>query len=371
MIRRAAGRAGIRHTRRMSAAPSDTTAGPRPPSTPLPDFCSLPVLFALLVVGALTVTLMWLAPGSDGDLRDYSIAVLFTSWLSVLLTVALCKLRPWMQRLPWLWPYAAVWLLLVTTVGASAAALGWIDHNLGAGLSPASRFGFVRDCTLATGLLGAGLLRYFYVVAQWQARVAAAAQAQVAALQARIRPHFLFNSMNAVAALIRVDPDGAERTVENLSELFRAALGSDQSAPGTLGEEWALVDRYLEIEALRLGDRLRVERDIDVPGDIPLPRLLLQPLVENAIRHGVQPRREGGTIRLEGRRVSGGVEIVVDNPVADAPATPGNGHGLRNVRERVRFHFGERASVDANVREGRFVVTVFLPEAARARTDRR
>ncbi|NID16624.1 sensor histidine kinase [Luteibacter yeojuensis] len=344
---------------------------PRQPSAPLPDFCSLPVLFALLVVGALTVTLMWLAPGNDGDLRDYSIAVLFTSWLSILLTVALCKLRPWMQRLPWLLPYAAVWLLLVITVGASAAVLGWIDRNLGAGLSPASGFRFVRDSMLATGLLGAGLLRYFYVVAQWQVRVAAAAQAQVAALQARIRPHFLFNSMNAVAALIRVDPDAAERTVENLAELFRAALGSDQASLGTLGEEWSLVDRYLEIEALRLGDRLRVERDIDLPADLPLPHLLLQPLVENAIRHGVQPLRAGGTIRLGGHRVPGGVELVVDNPLGGTPATPGNGHGLRNVRERVRFHFGERATVSAQARDGRFVVSVFLPEAAHARTDRR
>ncbi len=355
----------------MSASPPETPATPRPPSAPLPDFCSLPVLFALLVVGALTVTLMWLSPGNDGSLRDYCIAVLFTSWLSMLLTVALCKLRPWMQRLPWLWPYAAVWLLLVATVGASAGLLGWIDHNLGAGLSPASHFRFVRDSVVATGLLGAGLLRYFYVVAQWQARVAAEAQAQVAALQARIRPHFLFNSMNAVAALIRVDPDAAERTVENLAELFRAALGSDLSSVGTLGEEWALVDRYLEIEALRLGERLRVERDIDVPEDMPLPRLLLQPLVENAIRHGVQPRRDGGTIRLGGRRVPGGVEIVVDNPLADVPAAPGNGHGLRNVRERVRFHFGEVASVRAEAVDGRFIVTVFLPEIAHARPDRR
>jgi two-component system sensor histidine kinase AlgZ len=354
----------------MSATPPDTRVAPRPPSAPLPDFCSLPVLFALLVVGALTVTLMWLAPGNDGDLRDYCISVLFTSWLSMLLTVALCKLRPWMQRLSWLWPYAAVWLVLVVTVGISAALLGWIDHNLGAGLSPDS-FRFVRDSVLATGLLGAGLLRYFYVVAQWQARVAAEAQAQVAALQARIRPHFLFNSMNAVAALIRVDPDAAERTVENLAELFRAALGSDPSSVGTLGEEWALVDRYLEIEALRLGDRLRVERDFDLPADLPLPRLLLQPLVENAIRHGVQPSRTGGTIRLGDRRVPGGVEIVVDNPLSDTPGTPGNGHGLRNVRERVRFHFGERASVRAEARDDRFVVTVFLPEVAHARADRR
>ncbi len=168
---------------------------------------------------------------------------------------------------------------------------------------------------------GAGLLRYFYVVAQWQARVAAEAQAQVAALQARIRPHFLFNSMNAVAALIRVDPDAAERTVENLAELFRAALGGDQTSVGTLGEEWALVDRYLEIEALRLGDRLRVERAIDVPDDLPLPRLLVAAAggKRDPPRRSAQPR--GRTIRLGGRRVPGGVEIVVDNPLSDAPAT--------------------------------------------------
>jgi two-component system sensor histidine kinase AlgZ len=355
----------------MSAAPTDTTQGLRPPSAPLPDFCSLPLLFALLVVGALTVTLMCLAPGSHAGWRDYGTAVLFTSWLSVLLTVALCKLRPWMQRLPGMLPYAAVWVVLVLLVAISAGVLGWVDHSIKTGMTPASRTGFVRDASIATGLLGAGLLRYFYVVAQWQARVAAAAQAQVAALQARIRPHFLFNSMNAVAALIRVDPDAAERTVENLGELFRAALGSDHHAVSTLGDEWMLVDRYLEIEALRLGDRLRLERDIDVPIDLPLPRLLLQPLVENAVRHGVQPSRTGGTIRLVGRRVPGGVEIVVENSLSDGPPTPGTGHGLRNVRERVAYHFGQRASVRAEQREGHFIVTVFLPESAHARPDRR
>lgn len=355
----------------MPVTPTETTDVPRPPSAPLPDFCSLPVLYALLVVGALTVTLMWLAPGGSGTLRDYCIAVLYTSWLSVLLTVALCKLRTGMQRLSGLLPYAAVWLLLVATVGISAALLGWMDHSLAVGITPSPTGRFVRDSMLSTGLLGAGLLRYFFVVAQWQARMAAETRAQVSALQARIRPHFLFNSMNAVAALIRVDPDAAERTVENLAELFRAALGSDQESVGTLGDELTLVDRYLDIESLRLGDRLGVERDIDVPVDLPMPRLLLQPLVENAIRHGVQPSRAGGTIRLGGRKVSGGVAIVVDSPVTDGAPTPGTGHGLRNVRERVRFHYGERASVRVETLGERFIVTVFLPESANARTDRR
>jgi two-component system sensor histidine kinase AlgZ len=354
----------------MPPAPSDHPATPRA-SAPLPDFCSLPTLFALLVVSTITACLMWLAPGGTLQVRSLSVGVLYTAWLSVLLTVVLCKARPVMQRLPGMWPYAGIWGVLMGMVGVTSVTLAWIDHNIGSGLTPVSTARFVRDTLLATGLLGAALLRYFYVVAQWQTRVEATAQAQVAALQARIRPHFLFNSMNAVAALIRVDPDAAERTVENLAELFRAALGSDGASPGTLGEEWRLVDQYLEIETLRLGARLRVERDIDVPEALPMPRLLLQPLVENAIRHGIQPSREGGVLRLGGRRVDGGVALTVDNPLADTPATPGTGHGLRSVRERVRLHFGERATVKAETRDGRFVVSLFLPEVAHARPGRR
>lgn len=354
----------------MADVSPDLPSTPRA-SAPLPDFCSLPTLFALLVVGTITACLMWLSPGAGLSLRSLSVGVLYTAWLAILLTVVLCKARPLMQRLPGMLPYAAVWLVLMTMVGVTSIALAWLDHNLGAGLTPPSMARFVRDTLLATGLLGAAMLRYFYVVAQWQARVEAVAQAQVAALQARIRPHFLFNSMNAVAALIRVDPDAAERTVENLAELFRAALGSEGAAQGTLGEEWRLVDQYLEIEALRLGTRLQVERDIDTPDTLPMPRLLLQPLVENAIRHGIQPSRQGGVVRLGGRRVDGGVAVTVDNPLADAPATPGTGHGLRSVRERVRLHFGERATVKAESRDGRFVVTLFLPEVARARPGRR
>lgn len=349
---------------------NDLSATPRA-SAPLPDFCSLPTLFALLVVGTITSCLMWLAPGGELRLRSLSVGVLYTAWLSVLLTVVLCKARPVMQRLPGMLPYAGVWLVLMAMVGITSLAIAWIDHNLGSALTPPATGRFVRDTLLATGLLGAALLRYFYVVAQWQARVEAAAQAQVAALQARIRPHFLFNSMNAVAALIPVDPVAAERTVENLAELFRAALGSEGSAQGTLGEEWRLVDHYLEIETLRLGDRLRVERDIDVPEALPMPRLLLQPLVENAIRHGIQPSRQGGVLRLGGRHTAEGVTLTVDNPLSDGPATPGTGHGLRSVRERVRLQFGERASVKAEARDGRFVVTLFLPEVARARPGRR
>jgi two-component system sensor histidine kinase AlgZ len=344
----------------------------RPSPAPLPDFCSLPVLFALLLVGALTVTVMWLAPGSAGRLSDYSVAILFVAWLAILATVALCKLRPAFSRLSGLMPYAAVWLLLVVIVLVAGALVSWLDHALMLGLTPPSGPRFVRDCGLVTALLAAGLLRYFYVVAQWQVRVAAVARAQVNALQARIRPHFLFNSMNTVAALVRLDPAAAERTVENLAELFRAALGSDLEQLGTLGEELVLVDRYLAIEQLRLGDRLRIVREWgDLPGDFPLPHLLLQPLVENAVRHGIQPLLGGGTVGLRGRRVDGGIEIVIDNPLSPTPATHGTGHGMHSVRQRIAYHFGPRAKVSAQAQDARFIVTLSLPDVASAHPDRR
>lgn len=327
----------------------------------LPDFCSLPVLFAVVLVAGITVTVMLLTPGSDLRFAGYSTGALFAVWLGLVTAVLLCKTRPWLERLPGVWPYLGVWLVIVAVVVAASTAVWWLDHALHTGLTVAGARRFVLGNGAVSALIGAAMLRYFYVLAQWQARLRAVSQARVEALQARIRPHFLFNSMNTVAALVRVDPAAAERTVEDLADLFRAAL--DGEGAGTLGEELALVDRYLGIEQWRLGPRLRVERDLrGLPADMALPRLLLQPLVENAVVHGIQPRREGGTVRIRGRRLQRTVRIVIDNPLPATPATsPGHGHGLHSVRQRVGYHFGARGSVDAHVEDGRFVVTVELP----------
>src|SRR5699024_6581730 len=227
--------------------------------------------------------------------------------------VALCKLRPLLLRLPGIAAFAGVWLLMLVMVALASFVVGRLDHALSMNLTPPSTLRFVAASTTISALIGAALLRYFHVVAQWQARRAASARAQVDALQARIRPHFLFNSMNTVAALVRVDPDAAERTVEDLAELFRAALGSEGDS--NLGDELALVDRYLAIEQLRLGERLRVDRRLDgLPLDMPMPRLLLQPLVENAVRHGIQSCRQGGTVTLSGQVDTTSVNLIIANP---------------------------------------------------------
>lgn len=329
--------------------------------TVLPDFCGLPVLFALLLLAAIVAVIMWLAPGSSLSLRGFSLAMLFAVWLALIIGVCLCKLRPWLQRLSVAYAYAAIWALMVLLVLLASTAVVWLDNRLGTALTPMDDARFMFGNNAIAALIGAALLRYFYVLAQWQERMQAAALAQVEALQARIRPHFLFNSMNTVAALVRPDPDAAEKTVENLSELFRAALGADER-PGTFGEELDMIERYLAIEQLRLGDRLQVQQAVtDAPVDMPLPRLLLQPLVENAVYHGIQGRREGGVVRIAAQRLDAHVQIVIENPLPQTPAPPGHGHAQENVRHRIAYYFGSGGGLEAGVVGDRYRVCVRIP----------
>ncbi|TAN08567.1 MAG: sensor histidine kinase [Rhodanobacteraceae bacterium] len=333
-------------------------------TTALPDFCSAGSVFTLVVVAELVVVIDALAPDARMGWRGFSTATLFVVWLALLASLLLCRLSPLLVR--WRRPlaYPLAWCALLALVAVASALVAWLDHALGTALTPASSARFVAGNTVLGALLAAALLRYFYVLAEWRARLAAVARAQFDALQARIRPHFLYNSMNTVAALVRVDPDAAERTVEDLSELFRASLGADGKS-STLGAELALIDRYLAIEQLRLGERLRVVRELDgLPAELEMPALLLQPLVENAVYHGIQPRRNGGTLRIAGQREAGSVRIEIANPLPDAAAPARSGHGLESVRRRIAYHYGERGGLETHRGSGEFRVVVRLPCAS-------
>jgi two-component system sensor histidine kinase AlgZ len=346
---------------------SSSFQGPRRPVEhgPLPDFCSFPMIFALLVIATLTATTMWLASDNRRDWNGYSVSILFVTWLALVIGLALCMLRSLLQRLPRYMPYVAAWFVTMPIVACASMVAHRFDEALQLQLVHSSLGTFVSDNVAIAALLGAAMMRYFYVLAQWQTRLAAVTRAQVEALQARIRPHFLFNSMNTVAALIRIDPSAAEQTVEDLSELFRAALGQHDAIEGTLGEELALVERYLAIEQLRFGTRLCVQRELDdLPTDFPLPRLLLQPLMENAVRHGIQPLREGGIVTLRGQRDGNGVQIEIINPLPPTLPEPGNGHGLDSVRQRVAYRYGPLAKMKAGPQGERFVVLLQLPKPA-------
>ncbi len=331
----------------------------------LPRFCSAPTLFAVMVVAELVVLVLALAPHAperEDGLRQLGIASVFVQWLALLNAVVLCSLRDVLERWPARVGFTIAWLLAIATTALGSAAVHSIDQALGLGLSaPGSVLRFAARNAAICALIAAALLRYLYVRELWQERVRAAAKAQVDALQARIRPHFLFNSMNTIASLIRTRPAEAERTVEDLSDLFRAALGA-REAMGTLGEELDLVGHYLRIEGLRLGDRLEVAMDVaTLPRGLPLPPLLLQPLVENAVYHGVQRLPAGGLVEVSGRCGAGFVEIVVRNPCPDDAAQPRNAHALASVRARIEYHFGARGALVVEPARGSFTVTVRLP----------
>lgn len=332
----------------------------------LPHFCSAPTLFALMLMVEVVALVIVLVPEAEPRpwLPRLALASLYVQWLALLNAVVLCLLGESLKRVGTLPAAAIAWLASVLVTALASAVVARMDQALGTGLTvPAGLTArFVASNAAIAGLIAAALLRHFYVREQWRERVAAAARAQVEALQARIRPHFLFNSMNAIASLIRSRPREAEQAVLDLCDLFRAALGP-QGSRGTLGEELELLERFLAIERLRLGERLAVELDIaaDLPRDFAVPRLLLQPLVENAVIHGIQGRAEGGTLRLVARPLGEGVEVVVENPLPPAPAQPGHGMALDNVRSRIAWHFGEHAALVTMAAGDRYQVTLHLP----------
>jgi two-component system sensor histidine kinase AlgZ len=208
------------------------------------------------------------------------------------------------------------------------------------------------------------VLRYLYVRHQWQQQIQAEAQARVQALQARIRPHFLFNSMNSIAALTRSDSERAELAVQDLADLFRVSL-RDASERVTLEEEIDIAQRYLRLESLRLGDRLRVDWSIErLPRKRLVPSLILQPLLENAVYHGIEPLPEGGRIAIDGAAEGRRIDIRIRNPKTCGRGTAhrsGNRIALDNIRLRLQLAFGSQAGVALREVDDEFETTLYFP----------
>lgn len=189
-------------------------------------------------------------------------------------------------------------------------------------------------------IISAIMLHYFYIQYHWKRETIAHVHARVQALQARIRPHFLFNSMNSIASLIRLDPEKAEEAIEDFAELFRASLADAREAV-TLADELILCEQYLRIETLRLEERLRVKWNMEnVPKDALLPHLSLQPLIENAIYHGIQPLPDGGLVEITGLFDGENIKIEVENPISDKTAVVGNRIAQQNIHQRLQVYYG-------------------------------
>ena len=253
-------------------------------------------------------------------------------------------------------PLAAQWSAAVLLGAASGAVGAALTSLVGAD-------GLGDGHLLASALAGAGMAAVMFLWLRMRAQAALPAEttARLAELQSRIRPHFLFNTLNTALTLVRRDPARAEGVLEDLAELFRVAL-TDIGESVTLSEEVELAQRYIAIEQIRFGSRLQVSWELDPDaGHARVPPLLLQPLVENAVRHGVEPADAGGVIRVRTRVKLGRAMVSIDNTVPKAPSRPGNGMALRNVRERLRLMHDVAAQFDAQLERDVFRVQIVVP----------
>src|SRR5436190_3389832 len=265
--------------------------------------------------------------------------------------------------------------LQAAAVGVGVAAVWAVCLTRVFGIGP-DRAGILRDLlvmgVVALLIYPVSVVIHYLMLAYERAREAernalesqvSAREAEVRALRAQLNPHFLFNSLNSINALIGSDPEGARRMCESLGDFLRRtlALGSRDAVP--LQEELSLLDRYFAIEHVRFGERLRVERSVESGAECCLvPPLLLQPLVENAIKHGIAQRVEGGTVKVAATVVEGALRLTVENDVdEDAVRRPGEGVGLQNVRRRLDALAARDARIDTYRENGHFRVTLSLP----------
>ena len=319
------------------------------------DVCQpgLALRAVLLVQAVLAVAALAQATGPL-DWGQRQAASAFTGVAGTLLwLVLLCAAQRPLRRAAYARRAAAVTLL-----GAATALIGWAPL-WGVGLSEAA--GGLRVAGVA--LAGAGFAALLWAWLELRAKIwhPANASARLAELQSRIRPHFLFNALNTALALVRVDPARAEGVLEDLAALFRVAL-AEVGVAVTLDEEIDLAKTYLAIEQVRFGPRMQVEWQIDpAAGVARVPPLVLQPLVENAVRHGVEPAVGQGRIWIRAAVERGQVAVTVSNTVPDEPSTPGNGMALLNVRERLRLLHDVGAQCTAWREDDVFHARIVLP----------
>jgi len=263
--------------------------------------------------------------------------------------VAACSLKKVLARLPG------------PAQQACGVALGAVSGLYGCALvALVTREALPWFAAAATGALLSAVM-VAALVLRAKGRMPADTTARLAELQARIRPHFLFNSLNSAIALVREDPGKAETLLEDLSELFRHAL-VDQGGPVTLAEEVIIARRYLDIEQVRFGDRLQVEWSIDPrAGSAKVPALFLQPLVENAVKHGVEPSPTGAQVKVTTQRRGSVVVIKVTNTVPAGQGKPGHGVALGNVRDRLRLMHDVQAQFQTALIDGLYQVRMEVP----------
>lgn len=333
-----------------------------PSLTPLiPEFCKAATVLRLVMLAQAVAIVLSLVPGTHDEFwTRLGFISLFVQWVLLLLAAVLCWFRqPLSTVRPSLLGYLVLLILLVITGLVSSLVYRWLPQP------EMSLEAFLLQTMLIALITGGIGVMMFSLYVQHSWRLDAQSRAEFEALQARIQPHFLFNSLNTAAELIHSDPDAAETALLDLSSLFRAALQAGSAI--SLQQELELGRQYLALEHWRLGERLQIDWQVSGPlPDIKLPCLTLQPLLENAVRHGIEPNTEMGWIRLSTHVSRASLTLLIENTVGSHKSHhAGHGMALENIRRRLELMFGETAACTLAQSEGCFRVKLVIPlEAA-------
>lgn len=333
----------------------------------LPDFCNSETNLKMILVLELVAIVLSLASApNSGSLFIYiALMSLYIQWIGLSSAGVLCLLRRSRYFTKSL-PVTVISLFVVFVVTAVVALMaGQLNETLKFNLFSSNSLAIQLIQHEAISMILYGLaLRYFYVQFTAEQMIKTESHARLQALQARIRPHFLFNSLNTIASLTHDDPDRAERAIESLAELFRASLNADTSI--SLQREIELTRDYIDLEYMRLDDRLKVnwmiEADVE---DINLPALTLQPLVENAIYHGIEPLADGGEVNISIQE-NDSLCIEITNPLSDsslAQHREGNQMALGNIAERLDLAFQGQAKIEHVAENDLYKVEIRIPNS--------
>jgi two-component system sensor histidine kinase AlgZ len=334
----------------------------------LPNMCASQTLLRLLLAAIALAFVLSLAVADTyrSFFIDLGLTTLFVVWVGIMSALIACMLNRFLKRKN---PLTAS-IIIIAVVAAftlMASILGVAGRNYS---SPEQiqywDTLFVFKNLFLASILSAIGLRYFYMQHQWEQHVQTDSKAKFTALQSRMRPHFLFNSLNSIAQLITTDADRAEESLLDLADIFRSTLDTRDRV--TLNEELDVATRYLRIEGLRLGKRLSVVWDMDknsLPFGMSIPPLLLQPLIENAIYHGIQPRKDGGTLGISLYDAGDYLDISVSNPTPPEGTTShskGNHIAQENLKNRLKLAYGDRAKLSITKSEHQYRVAFRIPK---------
>ena len=343
-----------------------TKSNNEPTQVYLPDFCSAGALLIIVLVAELIAIALTLAAyGPDQSfLIELSKISFLILWIALLGTALMCQMRPFLETAGQTRAFVIGFIALELMCLVVAEGAWQLTRVYGESLIiNDSHSDFILRTFAISSIVIALAMRYLYISSQWRRSIVLEAQARISALQALIRPHFLFNSMNTIASLTRTDPAQAEEAVEDLSDLLRANL-SGSANQSSLKQELETAAIYQRIEKLRLGDRLAVRWDIEqLPMRARIPSLTIQPLLENAIYHGIELLPDGGEVLVTGKKSDEYLEVSISNPVAvgERRSTGGNQMAMSNIQQRYELAYGNKASVKIDDAGDRFTVTLRFP----------